>query len=152
MTEHPALMAVVLDAVDARGLAEFYRQLLGYRYRPGDEPPPGGKPDRQGEDWLVLADREGRPRLAVQPVAELTPADWPAGPTPQQLHLDLAVPDVESLTHWRDAAVGLGATVLDDRTTDPIESLIVFADPAGHPFCILVSPMVRWTPEGDYQE
>jgi hypothetical protein len=33
---------VVLDCVDARELAEFYRLLLGLRYRPGDEPPPAG--------------------------------------------------------------------------------------------------------------
>jgi hypothetical protein len=31
-----------IDTTDARGLAEFYRELLGLRYRPGDEPPAGG--------------------------------------------------------------------------------------------------------------
>ena len=36
----PELQQVVLDSTDARALAEFYRQLLGYKYRPGDEPPP----------------------------------------------------------------------------------------------------------------
>ena len=30
----PTLRAVVLDTTDARALAEFYRQLLGYDYRP----------------------------------------------------------------------------------------------------------------------
>src|SRR6185437_8636310 len=35
----PHLRQVVLDSTDARRLAEFYRQLLGFSYRPGDEPP-----------------------------------------------------------------------------------------------------------------
>jgi hypothetical protein len=34
-------------------------RLLGYRYRPGDEPPPAGEPDPQGRDWLVLRDPPG---------------------------------------------------------------------------------------------
>lgn len=42
---YPTLRQVVLDTTDARGLAEFYRQLLGLEYRPGDEPPPAGAPD-----------------------------------------------------------------------------------------------------------
>jgi Glyoxalase-like domain len=41
----PELRQVVLDSTDARALAEFYRQLLGLRYRPGDEPPAAGQPD-----------------------------------------------------------------------------------------------------------
>ncbi|HET9778441.1 MAG TPA: hypothetical protein VFP81_04055 [Propionibacteriaceae bacterium] len=35
----PTLRQVVLDCEDARALAEFDRQLLGFHYRPGDEPP-----------------------------------------------------------------------------------------------------------------
>ena len=34
----PSWRQVVLDTTDARGLAEFYRQLLGFDYRAGDEP------------------------------------------------------------------------------------------------------------------
>jgi hypothetical protein len=30
----------VRDCTNARELAEFYRKLLGFRYRPGHEPPP----------------------------------------------------------------------------------------------------------------
>ncbi len=40
----PLLRSVVLDTTDARGLAEFYRELLGLAYRPGDERPPAGEP------------------------------------------------------------------------------------------------------------
>ena len=38
MHPYPTLMHTVLDTTDARGLAEFYRELLGLRYRAGDEP------------------------------------------------------------------------------------------------------------------
>ena len=136
----PALRAVVLDAVDARAVAEFYRELLGYAYRPGDEAPPPGRPDPCGEDWLVLVDPVGAARLAVQHVAELPVSTWPDPEVPQQLHLDLTVPDGDELAVQRDRALALGATVLQDRSTDPDEPLYVFADPAGHPFCIFVSP------------
>jgi Glyoxalase-like domain len=136
----PALRAVVLDATDARAVAEFYRQLLGYTYRPGDEPPPAGEPDPQGEDWLVLRDRAGQARVAVQQVGALPASTWPEVDVPQQLHLDLTVGDVDELGQQRDRALSLGAELRLDRSADPDEPLYVFADPAGHPFCIFVSP------------
>jgi hypothetical protein len=136
----PALRAVVLDATDARGVAEFYRELLGYQYRPGDELPPAGQPDPRGEDWLVLRDGTGDARLAVQHVSELLESTWPDAQVPQQLHLDLTVGNVEQLAVQHDRALSLGAKVLRDRSSDPNEPLYVFADPAGHPFCIFVSP------------
>ena len=55
----PKLRQVVLDCEDARKLAEFYRQMLGFSYRPGDEPPDDGTPDTQGQDWLVLRNGDG---------------------------------------------------------------------------------------------
>jgi hypothetical protein len=136
----PILRAVALDSTDARTLAEFYRQLLGYVYRQGDEPPPPGQPDPHGEDWLVLRDREGVARLAFQQVPELPRATWPDARVPQQLHLDLTVGDVDELERQRERALALGATQLEDRSGDPQEPLYVLADPAGHPFCIFVSP------------
>jgi catechol 2,3-dioxygenase-like lactoylglutathione lyase family enzyme len=136
----PALRAVVVDAINAREVAEFYRELLGYVYRHGDESPPPGEPDPQGDDWLVLRDRTGDARLAVQYVAELPRSTWPEAQVPQQLHLDLTVPDIDELAVQRDRAQALGATILLDRSADPEEPLYVFADPAGHPFCIFVSP------------
>jgi catechol 2,3-dioxygenase-like lactoylglutathione lyase family enzyme len=131
---YPVLRTTVLDATDVRGLAEFYRQLLGMRYRPGDEPPEPGRPD--DHDWLVL--HGDGPRLAFQQVAELPEATWPEGPVPQQLHLDMTVPDTAELARQHERALALGARVLLDRTDDPDEPLWVYADPAGHPFCIFV--------------
>ncbi len=133
------LRQVVLDTPDPRTLAEFYRQLLGLRYRAGDEPPPDGEPDPQGKDWLCLRDVEGGPLLAFQHVPDLLAVTWPEGPNPQQLHLDLTVPTVTELDRQHERALSLGAQLLLDRSADPDEPLRVYADPAGHPFCIFVA-------------
>jgi catechol 2,3-dioxygenase-like lactoylglutathione lyase family enzyme len=129
----PRLRSVVLDTTDVRGLAEFYRQLLGYEYRAGDEPP-------TVHDWLVLRDPTGRARLAFQEVDELQPSTWPDRGIAQQLHLDFSVPTVDELVVQHERALALGARELYDRFADPVEPLYVFSDPAGHPFCIFVAP------------
>ncbi|MGA3155158.1 MAG: VOC family protein [Streptosporangiaceae bacterium] len=134
--EFPELRQVVLDCTDARALAEFYRRLLGLRYRPGDERPPAGEPDPAGQDWLVLRDAAGRNRVAFQQVAELPQVSWPAGPVPQQMHLDMTVLTSADLDLQHARALALGARLLHDRSGDPDEPLRVYADPAGHPFCI----------------
>jgi catechol 2,3-dioxygenase-like lactoylglutathione lyase family enzyme len=138
VTGFPALRSVVLDTTDARGLAEFYRALLGLRYRDGDEPPPPGEPDPDGADWLVL--RGAGTSLAFQQVEHLPEATWPEGPVPQMLHLDLSVPTRGELEAHHVRVTGLGARLLLDRTDDPDEPLRVYADPAGHPFCLFVAP------------
>lgn len=133
----PRVVQTVLDTTDPRSLAEFYRELLGLEYRPGDEPPPPGEPDPNGEDWLVLHG-EGRWPLAFQKVPEITPPTWPDPQVPQQLHLDMTVPDGDTLDASHERALALGATLLFDRRDDPDEPLRVYADPSGHPFCIFV--------------
>jgi len=147
MSEVPFVLQVVFDCPSARLLAEFYRELLGYRYRSGDEPPATGEPDPR--DWLVLvpegADRGSGRGLAFQQVTDYVPPEWSTSvPSSEQirrqmLHLDMGVPDFDSLVRQRDRAVGLGASILFDRSADDEEPLYVFADPAGHPFCIFVA-------------
>lgn len=136
---YPELTQTVLDSTDARRLAEFYRALLGFRYRTGDEPPAEGEPDPNGADWLVLVDAEGGRSLAFQQVDELPPATWPAAPVPQQLHLDLTVTTATELEAQHERALALGARLLLDRFDDEEEPLYVYADPAGHPFCIFAA-------------
>lgn len=128
-----AFRQVVLDTEDVRALAEFYRRLLGYEYRPGDEP---SEPD--DHEWLVLRDPAGGRGLAFQQVDDLPAVTWPEGPHPQMLHLDLTVASAEDLLAEHERALGLGARLLDDSIDDPDEPLRVYADPAGHPFCIFV--------------
>lgn len=135
MSELPQYLHTVLDAVDARELAEFYKQFLGLHYRPGDEPGAGSQDD---PDWLVLVDSDGTRRLAFQRVAELPRSTWPAIEVPMQMHIDFTVGSAVELDHHLARALSLGGTLLLDRRADVAEPLVVIADPAGHPFCVFV--------------
>jgi catechol-2,3-dioxygenase len=135
--DYPELLQTVLDTTEVRVLAEFYRQLLGLVYRPGDELPPDGRPDVA--DWLVLTDADGDRVLAFQQVREQARTTWPGQQVPQQLHLDMTVPDRAALERQRERALRLGAELRFDRSDDDDEPLYVLADPAGHPFCIFVA-------------
>jgi catechol 2,3-dioxygenase-like lactoylglutathione lyase family enzyme len=145
----PMIVGTVIDTEDARGLAEFYRELFGLRYRAGDEPPPAGEPDPKGQEWLVLEDPNGPHRLGFQQIKHSPPATWPEGPRPQMLHLDTMVPTVEDLFTHRQRALDLGASELWDRSDDPEEPLFVLADPAGHPFCIVAGELTASPSESD---
>jgi catechol 2,3-dioxygenase-like lactoylglutathione lyase family enzyme len=136
VSEFPVLLHTAIDARDCRGLAEFYRELLGLRYRPGDEPPSDGRED--DADWLVLVDSEGGRVLAVQEKKDTTPPTWPAEDVPLQMHMDFRVASVAELERHRQRAESLGARLLYDRSADDGEPLYVLADPGGHPFCLLV--------------
>jgi catechol 2,3-dioxygenase-like lactoylglutathione lyase family enzyme len=137
MPRLPTLMHTALDAVDCRELAEFYRAFLGLRYRPGDEPPDGGRVD--DADWLVLIDEFGQRVLAFNQVGSLARPTWPTDEVPKQMHHDFRVSSVAELEEQRRRAEELGAVLLYDRSDDEAEPLYVLADPAGHPFCVLVS-------------
>jgi hypothetical protein len=54
---------------------------------------------------------------------------WPDPAYPQQAHLDIAVDDLDE---GEARALELGASRLDGGA----EGFRVFADPAGHPFCL----------------
>jgi len=135
MSAYPVLLHTAIDARDCRALAEFYRQLLGLHYRAGEEPPESGADDA---DWLVLLNDDGERVLTVQEKKDTTAPTWPSEEVPMQLHMDFAVPTVEELERHRDRALELGARELLDRSADDGEPLYVLADPAGHPFCLLV--------------
>ena len=133
---YPVLLHTAIDARDCRGLAEFYRQLLGLHYREGEEPPTDGSAD--DADWLVLLDDDGQRVVTVQQKLDTTPPTWPSEEVPMQMHMDFRVPTVEDLEASRARALELGARELYDRSADDDEPLYVLADPAGHPFCLLV--------------
>jgi catechol 2,3-dioxygenase-like lactoylglutathione lyase family enzyme len=127
----PRLLHTVLDTDDVRSAAEFWRQLLDLRYRPGDEVV------TDGEDWLVLTDHDGNRMLAFQLTDDLQRSTWPG--VPMQLHLDLTVSSVEELDEQHDRVLALGGELRLDRTDTPEEPLRAYADPAGHVFCIFVA-------------
>ena len=134
MTSYPQLVQTVIDATDVRRTAEFYRELLGLVYRPGDETPP-----QEGlEEWLVLRHPRGGNALAFQYAEQIEPTTWPDPQVPMQLHLDFAVADADELRRHRARAEQLGATLRFDRFDDPDEPLYVMTDPEGHPFCLFV--------------
>ncbi len=111
---------VVLDAADIAAVSDFWAALIG-----------GGVV--ADDTFHCVVDGNGRWILGVQYAPDHQAPEWPDG-NPQQIHLDLHVEDpVESLAH----AIAVGARPLlahDDPGGD--EGFHVFADPAGHPFCI----------------
>ncbi len=136
MVSYPVLLHTAIDAQDCRGLAEFYRQLLGLYYRDGEEPPTDGSLD--DADWLVLLNDNDDRVVTIQEKRDTTPPTWPSEAVPIQMHMDFRVPTVEDLERHRQRAEKLGAQLLYDRSQDEGEPLYVLADPAGHPFCLLV--------------
>lgn len=119
------LQCVVLDCSDPVELSRFYRSLLGGVV---NRPDPRWSLD---EDWTTLH-VEGGLVLAFQRVDDHRPPRWPDPARPQQFHLDLGVADLE---HAQEDVLRQGATVLD--AGDGKRSWRVFADPAGHPFCLV---------------
>ena len=131
----PQLLHTVLDAVDVRAEADFWRELLGLAYRPGDEVPASGRDDA---DWLVLTHPDGRRCLAIQGVDSLPPSRWPEPGHPSVSHLDTTVPSRSALDAVHERVLGLGAELRLHRTDDPDEPLRAYASPAGHVFCVFV--------------
>jgi predicted enzyme related to lactoylglutathione lyase len=124
----PQLRSIVLDATDARGLATFYRELLGWSFHPDDV---------GDAEWVVIIGPQQQ-RIAFQRVPSLTASTWPTDDVPQQLHLDFSVVDRAELDEHHERALALGARVLRDEADDPEEPIRIYADPAGHPFCLFV--------------
>jgi catechol 2,3-dioxygenase-like lactoylglutathione lyase family enzyme len=116
------LTATVLGTPDPRGLARFYQRLLGWPMR-DDEP-----------DWATLRPADGSTGLSFQLEEDHVPPVWPPQPGAQQMqqHLDLEVDDLEGACALAEEA---GARPLGG-TEEPGEVVRVFADPAGHPFCL----------------
>jgi hypothetical protein len=67
--------------------------------------------------------------VMFQQVSEYNPPQWPDPANPQQAHLDILVDDLDA---GGARALELGASRLDGGG----ERFRVFADPAGHPFCL----------------
>jgi hypothetical protein len=118
--------SIVLDCPRPRDLARFYADLLDAEGVTGDD------------DWWDVTVPGSGVQLSFQRVENYVPPKWPDG-VPQQFHLDLVVTDFGS---QHDRVVRLGATPLDPTTpptTDDHRSYRVYADPAGHPFCLCLS-------------
>ncbi len=109
------IFAVTIDAPDAQALAGFYARLLGMEV--GYSGPEG-----------ALVTGGGR-SVMFQQISNYNQPHWPDPTRPQQAHLDIAVDDLDT---GETQALALGAT----RLAGGGETFRVFADPAGHPFCL----------------
>ena len=112
---------VILDCRDPAALAGFYAELLGQLVT------------YSSDDFVVVAADDTSSGLAFQLAPDHQPPTWPDPAVPQQLHLDVMVEDVAAAG---PRVLALGATRLDGED--------VYADPAGHPFCLIKRP--RWAP------
>ncbi|MEP7763775.1 VOC family protein [Sanguibacter sp. 25GB23B1] len=112
--------SVVLDAADTETLARFYEQLLGFARM------------RQDGEWIDLDSGQGW-TLSFQHAPDHRPPRWPDPEHPQQSHLDLRVDDIDAA---EAQVLALGATRLDKDASDESAGFRVYADPAGHPFCL----------------
>jgi catechol 2,3-dioxygenase-like lactoylglutathione lyase family enzyme len=112
---------VVLDCRVPAVAAAFYSKLLGQPIT------------YQSDGWIVVAPNSTSSGLAFQLAPDHRSPTWPDPAVPQQFHLDIMVEDVAAAG---SRVFALGATKLDGEN--------VYADPAGHPFCLIPRP--GWAP------
>ncbi|HXZ83347.1 MAG TPA: VOC family protein [Acidimicrobiales bacterium] len=111
------LGSVSLDCTDPGPLGEFWAALLG------------GEVAYTSDEFVAV--RTDRGWLSTVRVANYVPPTWPEGAFPKQMHLDLAVGDLDEA---EAEAIRLGAR---RATVQPApERWRVLLDPAGHPFCL----------------
>jgi glyoxalase superfamily protein len=108
---------ICLDCEDPDGLAAFWAALLGAEVEPiGDD--------------AVLVKSRGTPVAALR-VPGYQPPTWPGGAIPKQMHLDVAVGDLDAA---EAEAIRLGARRAGEQPRPT--RWRVMLDPAGHPFCL----------------
>jgi predicted enzyme related to lactoylglutathione lyase len=110
---------IVFDAADLSAESGFWAGLLGGKVLAED-------------DWHTVY-VDDKAQLGFQLAPDHVQPDWPGG-TPQQIHLDLFVDDIEAA---HEHAMSVGARLL--QAADDLGSadgFQVYADPAGHPFCL----------------
>lgn len=112
---------IVLDAPDARELADFYQRLLGWTIF------------NAADDWVDLApSQDAGYNLAFATEPHYARPVWPTQPGHQQMgmHLNLQVDDLEEAVVY---ALECGAEL---ASFQPQPDVRVLLDPAGHPFCL----------------
>ena len=118
---------VVIDCPDPVALANFYSQLTGFEMEPLGEMEP------KDVKWFDLL-RDGKAVIGFQRIENFVAPTWPAGPVPQQIHLDFDVADLDK------AEVEVLAVGASKSEFQPGETFRVFLDPIGHPFCLVLNP------------
>ena len=109
----------IVDCPDPAAVAAFYSELLGLPIT------------WQEDDFAVIARDDTSSGIGFQLAPDHQPPRWPDPAWPQQMHFDVMVDDVEAA---EPRVLVLGARRLPGER--------VYADPAGHPFCLIPRP--RW--------
>ena len=117
MSDSIRLSSVALDCPDASELAAFYADITG------------GRVVVQGDAWATVDGPGGR--IDFQTVPGYAPPTWPDPASSIQMHLDFLVDDLDATAARVLAA---GATRFEFQPN--AGHCLVFADPAGHPFCL----------------
>lgn len=119
---------VVLDCPDAHRLSDFYAELLGW------------SPTVVEEDWVLMRNPSGGTGLSFQSEPDYVKPTWPEEPDRQQkmLHIDFLVDDLEAAA---EHALACGAMLAPEQF---LPGVLVFLDPAGHPFCLFSDPDYSW--------
>lgn len=116
-TDSIKLSGVTLDCPNARHLANFYAEITD------------GTVSFANDSWAILDGPGGR--LEFQTVPDYQAPRWPEATAPIQMHLDFYVED-RAATEVR--VVAAGATKYAFQPNN--DHCSVFADPAGHAFCL----------------
>ena len=113
---------VIIDCPEPNRLADFYSELIGLpvTYR--------------SADFAVVSADETTSGFGFQRAPDHRPPRWPDPEHPQQVHLDVMVDDLATA---EEEVVRLGGRRLPGGEH-------VYADPAGHPFCLIPRP--SWAP------
>jgi hypothetical protein len=112
---------LIVDCPEPMVEARFWSAVLGDPITYADQ------------DFVVVAADATTSGLAFQRAVDFVAPTWPEPGVPQQLHLDVMVDDPEAAAA---VVVALGAR--------PLPGDHVYADPAGHPFCLINRP--GWAP------
>lgn len=111
------LGSIALDCSDPLALATFWAGILGGEVAFTSDDFAAVKLDR---GWLAAVRADG-----------YAPPTWPGGERPKQMHLDLAVDDLDAAQAF---AVSKGAAVAAVQPAP--DRWRVLLDPAGQPFCL----------------
>jgi Glyoxalase-like domain len=116
MSDSIKLVPVTVDCPDAGKLAAFYATITGGTVAFADE------------GWAEVEGPNGC--IDFQAAPEYLPPRWPDAASSMQMHLDFGVDDLDAA---EARVLAAGATKYDFQ---PNEHCRVYADPAGHPFCL----------------
>ena len=111
------LSGIALECRDPKALAAFYSEVTGWPVV------------FDSADWVSVGAEGAAWHLSFQRSTGYEPPTWPDETSSMQFHLHFRVPDLGVAEH---AVLKLGATKLGEAP-----GFHVYADPAGHPFCLV---------------